>query len=332
MTDSIILAWFEPYLYKDEKIIQTFKPDVKAYFFSKSLLSYFAGCIGGIALFLWFIHLEKIQYDIRSAYFIPLFICLWCAPKLLNQIANYRNTGYAYSNERVFFCTGIFSKKIEAFDYNKIKTIVAEEENGMSIYKPGSIRFYLKYTEKIDKSYESIVYTWQAIAHCTEIKQLLNTQLEKYVLKHGDEFVPNEDERKLIHLQTQVDKIDTLLKKLDKEEDDESFTEPAKDKSEFPPPSQWLTCDICGYDAFSVENGECQICYSQSFENENEDGEYANKKEWLASEQLDYFSEQQGEQNIFYKPKILRGFTKSTLWNPYISYQDVLNYRNRTSQ
>lgn len=328
MDTYITSSPFDTLLHKDEKMLQALKPVFNAYFFSRLMLSYFAGFIFGVVLLIYFINLEMQHFAVQSAYFIPLFIFLWCLPKLLKTIANYRHTLYGFSNDRIFFCTGIFSKNMVAFDYNKIKTIVIDEAAGTWVNNPGTIRFYLKYTEKIDNTYESIVYEWLSVAHCAEVKRALQTQLDNYVRKHGDEFVPNDEERKILELEASMERLEKTLDKLGKKEkDDFDFLEPSKDKTDFSEHIQWLTCDICGYEAISAKDEECQICFSESFEKENDEGDYKDKQEWLVSEQLDYFSDHDSKQNIFYKPKVLRGFVKSETWKPAITFQDILNNR-----
>ena len=90
--------------------------------------------------------------------------------------------------------------------------------------------------------------------------------------------------------------------------------------------SSVTTCEICGYIAIERNAIDCQNCGSYTWENENEFGDYANKKDWLVEEQLYYFSYPGFQKTDFFTPEFQDGFLKDENWTPSITELEVNKY------
>lgn len=87
-----------------------------------------------------------------------------------------------------------------------------------------------------------------------------------------------------------------------------------------------LTCDICGYVAVSSEREECSYCGNVTWVDEKTINDYNEKKEWIKSEQLFWFSLDSVTQTPdFYEPTFTEGFYKDKNWKPIITKQDLIS-------
>jgi len=89
---------------------------------------------------------------------------------------------------------------------------------------------------------------------------------------------------------------------------------------------KYKTCEVCGYKAFNTKEGICEVCFSESWEEEVESGDYKNKLEWLKEEQLETFVIDSLNQKMdFSLPEDeVKSFKRDTSWKPIITKEDLI--------
>lgn len=83
------------------------------------------------------------------------------------------------------------------------------------------------------------------------------------------------------------------------------------------------TCEICGYKAVDLKEGDCQYCGNPNWENLSYKNEYSDKYDWILEEQLFWFADEDTSKINFFEPSSDDGFEKDLEWKPSVTKLDI---------